>query len=208
MAQFYSPQGLKEIAVYLDDLIDKQQRYTQQAIADCAGVSSSTIASLRMHRHNREEIVSRKPDPDLLIKLTWCIPDPQTDKPFQDEWRLIRVANGFEPLFLKRIDAKTDPVDQPGQDKLPYPAAVETIRKGMGKRSLKSFAARVEIEPERLEEILTTSDPSKALPKFDELLRLAGEVIPTHEAEPLAALYGFGRVNNGNGTGKLKAVQS
>ncbi len=145
---FYSASGLRDIALWLDELIEGRKQTTQQAIADCAGSSGSTIGSLRMHRHNQPDLfVSRKPDPDLILSLGRCIPDPQTEQPFADEWRLLWVAIGKEPL-------RTPPPPTPPSSH-PYPAAQRELKRLIKKLGgLEKAATLWHLSPDRLLELL------------------------------------------------------
>ncbi len=184
-AGFYSSLGLRDIALWLDELIDQQKRYTQVAIADCAGSSSSTISSLRQHRFNREhEMVGRKPEPDLILALGRCIPDPATGAIFADPWRLIRVATGFEDLrpTAGRLTSAE------GQLYLPTTQnkGLKALKKAQGNATIEAFAEACGLPPQTMGEILAGRIPTKF-----ECAKIAAYIYPDKDTRKLMELYGY-----------------
>lgn len=115
MTPIYDPNGLRDLAIYLDDLIDgdKPLFESQNALGELAGVSPNTIKGLRKNRDLTPEGFENgsyhKPTIEVLLALAPHLPDPLTGKPFEPTARPCRleaVARGWEPLHPPKPQAK------------------------------------------------------------------------------------------------------
>ncbi len=133
---------------------------------------------------------TEKIDASLLMAIAQLeiVLNPATGKPFTLQELILIGCEAIDPIALK------PPTVSNPETKLPYPAAVAEIKRGMGDRTIEQFAKAVGISKRRLNEILTSPDssPGKALPAWEELLKLSGALYPDKSVEPLIRLYGYG----------------
>jgi transcriptional regulator with XRE-family HTH domain len=176
---FYSPEGLKQIALLLDAQLSPNTSLAQNELARRSGVSSGTIGNLRGHRHNHgDTMVGKKPDPDTLLVLAPYLEDPLTAQPFDPE-RLLAIARGQTELHPKRR-ATDDKLDRT----VAYPEAVNFLKGKMGSQSEEEFAEFCRIPLKALREILSGRRPT-----LIELLKF-GVLFADRNPIQLARLYG------------------
>ncbi len=114
--EFYSPEGLRAIALYLDELIDSDPPFiTQNALAKIAGISSQTIGEIRRNRSNTTEM-SYEPKPKTLMAIAPHIPDPrlpqspsEPTRTFANPEDFLLMARGIIPI--KKIQGETRKTD-------------------------------------------------------------------------------------------------
>lgn len=193
---FYSPEGLKQIALFLDKQLSPSTGLAQNELARRAGVSSGTIGNLRGHRHNYgDTMVGKKPDPDTLLVLAPYLTDPLTNEPFDPE-RLLAVARGLSML---------EPINTDEEEVTAYPEAVNFLKTQMKGKTVEEFAKLCRLKPQAVREILKGRRPT-----FVELLKL-GVLFADRNPEPLARLYGVTEdtsINGEGNPGKKRSQQS
>lgn len=161
---FWSAAGLKRLA----ELVEEEARAegsSQKVIAQKSGVSEQTVSNFLLNRYNDDDRIVKEPKPDTLIRIAPHITDPDTGKPFDPE-KFIAIARGIKPPKSQEIEVT------PGAD-LPYPEAVRHLKELIGDRSIEQAAKDWQIPPERLEELLTTTNPIRAVPNGIEVHRIS-----------------------------------
>lgn len=105
---FYKPEGLKALALYLDELITAEV-IGQNELAKKAGVASSTLTNLRENRSNFLYI-----KPDIILKIASHLPDPriaqipgQPPRTFANPEDLLLMARGIIPLKKPQRQAES-----------------------------------------------------------------------------------------------------
>lgn len=174
---FYSSEGLKAIALLLDELIDKQKLFSQNALAEAVGVAPNTIKGIRSNRFNTEGKITYKPDPETILELALHISEPKTSKSFDAE-RLLAIARG--QLQLSTPDPSV-------QSPIAHSQAVSFLQSEMKKqgKEIEVFATDCSIPVVKMREIL-----AGRMPTWGELLKLGGCLFPDKNPAQLAALYG------------------
>lgn len=168
---FYSPEGLKAIALLLDDAIAKKL-YSQNSLAEAVGVAGNTIKGIRHNRTNQDEI-QYKPDPDILLALAPLVFDPRTGKPFDPE-EFLRVARGqvqIDPALYLETDS-------------PFVAELKRWMSAHQKDEI-VFARESKIPVRKFRELLQGRFPS-----LFELMQLGVYMFEDQDPEPLAKLLG------------------
>lgn len=174
--EFYSPQGLKMVALLVEDLIEHRKQWSQNALGESLGVSGTTIKNLRLNRLNTDKIL-HEPHPTLILRLASYITNPLTGDRFDSE-DFLRVARGQIVIPISLIGKSVD------QQTVLNPA-VEFIRAGMHKKTEAQFARACGIPLPEFREIL-----SGRIPTWVELLQLGSQLFEDKNPEPLARLYG------------------
>lgn len=173
--EFYNPEGLKTIALLLDDLIDQKKEWSQNALAEASGVSSNTIKNIRRNRLNTTKIL-HDPHPSSLLCLASYVVNPLTGNRFDPE-AFLSVARGQIVIPLNLIGATS-------QRPATSSPAVEFIRAGM-RGTEAQFAKSCGIPLPAFREILSGRPPT-----WVELLKLGSQLFEDKNPEPLARLYG------------------
>jgi hypothetical protein len=110
VSEGYSPKGLRDIAKYLDELIDGRNLFSQNRLGELSGISSGTIGTLRTNALIVDEII-HAPSIKTLYRLAKHLPDPDRPNTNLTPERLRRVAFGEEPL--RAVAQKViDPVEE------------------------------------------------------------------------------------------------
>lgn len=128
----YSPQGLRDLAIYLDNLIEGKDApfQSQNQLAEISGVPANTLKALRRNRSLTGEVFEdgqryHKPTIETILTLAAAIPDPATSRPFDPEGqpcRLEAVVRGWEPLW--KPETRWKPIAK----EHPYAKIIEIIR--------------------------------------------------------------------------------
>lgn len=109
MPSIYSPIGLRDFALYLDELLEQPSWpvgfASQNELGELAGVPPNTIKSIRRNRDLTEERFAEgyyhAPKIETILALAPFLPDPKTGAPFDPNGhpcRLEAVLRGWEPL--------------------------------------------------------------------------------------------------------------
>jgi len=168
---FYSPEGLKAIALLLDDAI-QSKLYSQNSLAEAIGVAGNTIKGIRHNRTNRDEI-QYKPDPDILLALAPLVVDPRSRMPFDPE-EFLRVARG---------QVKIDPALYTEKDS-PFVGEIKHWMYAHQKDEL-TFARESKIPVKKFRELL-----QGRFPTLLELMQLGAYMFEDQDPAPLAKLLG------------------
>lgn len=183
MQSIYDPNGLRDLALYLDDLLEGPSRKfnSQNEFGEIAGVPPNTIKSIRgnrdLTRDRFEEGKFHKPTLESLLAIAAVIPDPLTGESFDPEGRPCRleaVARGWESLFPKTASKKAEQTN-------PTIALIQSAYKKNKQRFVRSG-----ISEEALSRILAGDRPS-----IGELLQLAEAL--NINLEKMLELYGVAR---------------
>jgi transcriptional regulator with XRE-family HTH domain len=177
---FYSVNGLRLCANYLDDIIERQRLYTQNKLCERIGVTSNTLKGVRSNRYAQTEIIYR-PDPDLFLSIAPNLPDPLTGKPFEPE-RFLRIARGIDTL--DKIGAETD-----SDSVSPLALAVQAVKQLPPHEALQVAHVAIEVASSKISHPLTraelqaqiqaqTDSLSSQIPR-DRLTAIAHGSIPT-----------------------------
>lgn len=169
---FYTPEGLRAIALLIDDTIAKKL-YSQNSLAEVVGVAGNTIKGIRRNRTNIDE-VHYKPDPDILLALAPLLIDPRSGKPFESE-EFLRIARGhvvLDPALYVEADA-------------PFVAEIKRWMQLHGKDEL-AFARESKIPVRKFRELL-----QGRFPTLFELMQLGAYMFEDQDPAPLAKLLGI-----------------
>ena len=165
---FYDPDGLKTVARLLDIAIDIRRDYSQNRLAELAGIAPNTIKNIRANR----AAFQYKPDPDTLMALASHLIDPRSDKVFDPE-DLLDIARG------KQVIEDLDPTP-------PDPPAVAFLKGELVRwPNVAAFAADCGLRVSAVEAIL-----AGRLPTWAEVLRLSTVLYADKNPAPLLKLYG------------------
>lgn len=162
---FWDAEGLKRIAELVQVEAEKS---SQKEIAKHSEVSEQTISNLLLNRYNTEGKIVKPPQPDTMLKVAPNITNPETGQGFEPE-EFLAIARG-----RSKIPAKVAEESATYQvNSQPFPSAVREIRRLMGKLTIAQAATQWDIDPARLEELLTSIDPNRAVPNGIEVHRIA-----------------------------------
>lgn len=187
MESIYTASGLKAVAELLDDVIERQELFSQNALGLIAGVSPNTIGLIRSNNNltqaNFEKGKGYNPQLTTLLKLAKFIPDPLTGRPFdmtERPVRLERIARGWEEL--KPSGAKKSP---PSLIDVPNAKAVAYISQAANKNPQAFAKAGLPVDGPEFTRLLSGEFPSfPVLGKLQIALKFKG-------LEELTDLYGL-----------------
>lgn len=181
MQSIYNPHGLRDFALYLDELLEGEKAIfsSQNEFGEIAGVPPNTIKSIRRNRDLTPERFAEgkfhKPTIESVLAIAAVIPDPMTGEPFDPEGRPCRleaVCRGWELLRPR-----------PKKAKAPANPAVTLIKAAYNKNM--SAFVKAGLSPEAMDRILAGDRPS-----IGELLQLQEAL--SLDFERLLDLYGVG----------------
>jgi transcriptional regulator with XRE-family HTH domain len=171
---FYHPDGLKQIALLLNDLLEVRKPFSQNHLAELSGVAPNTIKKLR----SNQVAFLHKPDPDTLLLLAPFLENPLTDQPFTEE-EILQVARGQLQIPIPGQAQQSDPDRSPLASYL-----LQYMREHQQDEA--TFARAAKLTQETLSEIIEGRSPS-----WLELLKLGAYLFPDKNPAPLLRLLGI-----------------
>lgn len=198
---FWSSAGLKRVA----ELVEAEARAdnsSQKIIAQKAGVSEQTISNLLLNRYNTDDRIVKEPKPDTLMKVAPHVTNPATGRAFEPE-EFLAIARGQSFTFKNESETQLDDLNKVDRKTHPYPKAVQHIQDLMGDRTIEQAAKDWDMSAERLEELLTTTDPDRAMPNGIEVHRIS-QNYPDKLANRLLQFYAEPQITKNGGRRRLK----